>query len=147
MTATAEAPRTGLMTRVLVRLLRVVVGAVFVYAGAIKVFNPPEFAVAIENYRMVPLELVNLMAITLPWLEVIVGFLLIVGVWVRPSALIVTLLMIVFLIAIGQALARGLNIDCGCFGTQEGSKIGLRKLGENILLLAASGWLTWKAHN
>lgn len=147
MTPTAPAATPGVLARLLVRVLRIAIGAVFVYAGAVKIFDPVGFAVDIDNYRMMPAEAINLMAITLPWIEVVVGLLLVVGVWVKSSAWIVSLLLIMFLIAISQALARGLNIDCGCFGTLDARKIGLWALIQDLVMLAASGWLAWKARD
>ncbi len=125
-------------------LVRVALGAVFVYAGAEKIIHPATFAGDVANYRLLPREAVNLVAITLPWIEVVAGLLLVAGAWVRPSALIVTVLMCVFLIAIGQAVARGLNINCGCFGSSAARKVGFVALGEDLLMFAAAAWLLFK---
>ena len=123
-------------------ILRLIVGGVFIAAGVLKIIDPVTFAADIGNYRLLPHEVVNLMAITLPWIEVVAGLLLVLGIWNRASALILTLLMIVFLIAIGQALARGLDIRCGCFGTIEARKVGVLALGQDVALLAMAAWLT-----
>jgi putative oxidoreductase len=123
-------------------ILRLIVGGVFITAGVLKILDPVTFAADIGNYRLLPHEVVNLMAITLPWIEVVAGLLLVLGIWNRASALILTLLMIVFLIAIGQALARGLDIRCGCFGTIEARKVGLLALWQDGALLAMAAWLT-----
>ena len=76
----------------------------------------------IYNYRMVPAGLVNALALVLPWIEVVVGILLIVGAWRREAALVATLLLLVFLGAIGWNLARGHAIDCGCFDVRSAGK-------------------------
>ena len=121
--------------------LRLVVGGVFVFAGVVKIINPAHFAGDIGNYRVLPYEWINLLAITLPWVEVAAGLLLIGGIWTRASALAIALMLVVFLIAIGQAVARNLNIDCGCFGSVEGRKVGAIALGQDVALLVAAVWL------
>jgi uncharacterized membrane protein YphA (DoxX/SURF4 family) len=103
------------------------------------------FAKDVTNYRVPPRELNNLVAITLPWIELLAGGMLIAGTWKRASAATLTLLMVVFLLAIAQALARGLNINCGCFGSVEARKIGLLALAQDLVLLAMAGWLWWQA--
>jgi uncharacterized membrane protein YphA (DoxX/SURF4 family) len=101
----------------LITLLRVALGAVFVVASLDKIQNPEAFATTIANYRLLPYKLINGIAIVLPWLEVITGTLLILGVWTRTTTMIVWGLLLAFSIAISQALARGLDISCGCFST------------------------------
>ena len=101
----------------LIALLRVALGAVFVVASLDKIENPEAFATAIANYRLLPYKSINGIAIVLPWLEVITGVLLVLGVWARASTAIVWGLLLAFSIAISQALARGLDISCGCFTT------------------------------
>jgi uncharacterized membrane protein YphA (DoxX/SURF4 family) len=125
-------------------ILRLGLGGVFVAAGALKIWDPTAFAADIGNYRLLPHEAINLLAITLPWIEVAAGLLLILGIWKRASALTITVLMIVFLAAIGQALARGLDIRCGCFGTVEARKVGVLALGQDVLLFIVAAWLAWR---
>ena len=122
-------------------ILRLILGGIFVYAGVVKIINPAAFATDIGNYRMLPHEWINLLAITLPWIEVAAGLLLITGPWKRASALAIMLMMVVFLAAISQATARGLNIKCGCFGTVEGRKVGLIALAEDTAMFFAAVWL------
>ena len=123
-------------------ILRLALGGIFIAAGVVKIINPAAFASDISNYRMLPHEWINLLAITLPWVEVIAGGLLIVGIWKRTNALLITLMLVVFLVAIGQAVARNLNIECGCFGTVGGRKVGLIAIAEDVAMLAAALWLT-----
>jgi putative oxidoreductase len=101
----------------LIALLRVALGAVFIVASLDKILNPEAFATNIANYRLLPYTVINAIAIMLPWLEVVTGTLLILGVWIRASTMIVWGLLLAFSIAISQALARGLDISCGCFTT------------------------------
>ena len=125
-------------------MLRLGLGGIFIVAGVIKIIDPAQFANDIANYRLLPYNLINLLAITLPWVEVVAGVLLITGPWKRASALAILLMMIVFLAAIGQATARGLNIKCGCFGTVEGRKVGVIALAEDAAMFVAALWLTWR---
>lgn len=125
-------------------LLRLSLGGFFIYAGVEKIINPANFAKSIANFRMLPHETVHLMAITLPWIEVLAGSLLVFRVWPRSNALAIAGMLVVFLIAIGSAMDRGLNIECGCTGTVKGSKVGWKKIGENTLMLATALWLMWK---
>jgi len=125
--------------------LRWLVAIVFIYAGVVKIINPSAFAAAIDNYRMLPYFLVALTAAVLPWIELICGLLLISGKWIRGSSLILIFLNLVFLFAIGSALARGLDISCGCFSeTGEGAKIGITRLGEDFILLIATAFIYMK---
>ena len=133
------------MNRLIMLLVRWVVGGVFVFAGALKIFDPASFAVDAGNYRLLPHEWINLVAIVLPWIEFVAGIMLIIGVWIRASALTITVMMVVFLAAIGQALARGLDIRCGCFGTVEAGKVGVVELARDGVLLLMACWLVWRA--
>jgi uncharacterized membrane protein YphA (DoxX/SURF4 family) len=128
-------------------LARLLVGALFVGAGVFKIAQPAAFAADIGNFRMVPREWVNLLAITLPWMEVVAGGLLLAGRWRRAAALVVTVLMVVFVVAVAQALARGLDVRCGCFGTVGATRVGWLKLAENMALLAVAGWLWWRTED
>jgi uncharacterized membrane protein YphA (DoxX/SURF4 family) len=110
----------------------------------LKILQPATFAADIGNYRLLPHEAINLMAITLPWIEVVAGFLLALGTWKRASATVIALMLIVFLAAIGQALARGLDVRCGCFGTVEARKVGVLALAQDIGILAMAAWLAWR---
>ena len=118
--------------------LRLVLGGVFIYASVYKIAEPADFARSIYNYRMMPEATINLMAIVMPWLELISGILIIIGPFVRGSALLIGLMLLVFVIAISSAIARGLDISCGCFKVGEGGRlVGLETLVEDILMLAA----------
>jgi uncharacterized membrane protein YphA (DoxX/SURF4 family) len=96
---------------------RLVLGGVFIYASLDKILHPAAFAQAVFNYQILPAQLVNLMALVLPWLELIIGMLLLSGIWLPGAVLGVNLLMVTFLSALVFNTARGLNISCGCFST------------------------------
>jgi len=97
-------------------LARLILGAVLLVAGALKVPNLPKSAMAVRAYEMLPIPVANFLGYTLPWIEIGLGLLLIVGVTVKISGALGGLTMLAFIIAIAQAWARGLSIDCGCFG-------------------------------
>jgi len=97
-------------------LARLGLGGVLLYAGYLKAFSPDKSMMAVRAYEILPIWLANVMGIVLPWLEMGAGLLLIVGIAVRYVAIFGAALMIAFIIAIAQAWARGLSIDCGCFG-------------------------------
>jgi uncharacterized membrane protein YphA (DoxX/SURF4 family) len=98
-------------------VLRLVVGGVFLWAGILKIFDPLEFAQGIADYRVFPRVISLFLALVLPWLEVLCGVLLILGVFRNASALLVSCLLAGFLVLIISAILRGLDIDCGCFGS------------------------------
>jgi len=97
-------------------LARLILGAILLVAGALKVPNLPKSAMAVRAYEMLPIPIANFLGYTLPWIEIGLGLLLIVGVTVKISGALGALTMLAFIIAIAQAWARGLSIDCGCFG-------------------------------
>lgn len=115
--------------------LRLFVGGVFIYASIDKIAHPGQFAHAIENYRILPYFLVNIFAIILPWVELVAGLLLISGVWSGASALIISGLLTMFIIAIMAGLVRGLDISCGCFTASGGEKLGLSLILRDVILL------------
>jgi len=126
--------------------VQIALGAVFVAAALPKIADPPAFAHMIYNYRLMPGGLVNALALVMPWIELVVGILLIAGVWRREAALVAAALLLVFLGAIGWNLARGHAVDCGCFDVRSAGKTPEQLLTEmkwvllrdvGLLLLAA----------
>jgi uncharacterized membrane protein YphA (DoxX/SURF4 family) len=115
--------------------IRILLGFVFIFAAISKAAVPDEFARAIANYKLLPIFLINIFAICLPWIELCAGVLLMFGISVKENSAIISGLLLIFIIAIAISLARGLDIDCGCFGTVDGSKVGLMKILEDIGLL------------
>jgi len=102
--------------RTVVLLARIALGAVFLYAGAIKAFDARGFADDIANYQLLPGLLVPTVAAALPWVEMAAGLSLVLGRWSRGAALLVGGLMTAFTLALLQAFARGIDLTCGCFG-------------------------------
>ena len=97
-------------------LSRLILGGVLFAAGALKIGNLQKSAMAVRAYEMLPVELANFLGYALPWIEIGIGLLLIVGASVKICGLLGAFTMLAFIIAIAQAWARGLSIDCGCFG-------------------------------
>ena len=97
-------------------LSRLILGGVLIVAGALKIGNLQKSAMSVRAYEMLPIWLANFFGYALPWVEIGIGALLILGVAVRILGALGALIMLGFIIAIAQAWARGLSIDCGCFG-------------------------------
>jgi uncharacterized membrane protein YphA (DoxX/SURF4 family) len=125
--------------------LQFVLAAFFVVAGIAKVADPPGFAHEIHNYQLVPGVAVNAMALVLPWLEILLGAALFLGLATRTAARLLAFLLVVFIAALSINLARGRPVDCGCFGTstvvKTTERLGDMKLAivrdVGLLLLAA----------
>lgn len=103
------------MKNVLYVILRVALGLVFIYASYHKILRPDEFADAIYNYKILPAFLVNLLALTLPYAELVFGLFLVFNFRVSSAALAINLMMLVFIVAIFSAWIRGIDTSCGCF--------------------------------
>ncbi len=123
-----------LSNKYLLFALRLILGGLFVYSAVTKISDLEYFAKSLYNYKLLPEEYLNFFALIIPWLELIIGLLLITGVYVRESALLGGGLMIVFIAAIGIAVSRGLDIECGCFGTNDGSRVGFLKIIEDVFI-------------
>lgn len=104
--------------------LRVTLGIVFIYASIGKLFKPEDFAKAILRYEFLPIYFVNIMAIVMPWVEFFTGILLVLGIYKKASSMIASISLVVFIIALTSAFARGLDISCGCFSLEETSSKG-----------------------
>ncbi len=99
------------------RVLGVALGAVFLYAAHAKILDPRPLVTIIWNYRVLPAGPINLMAIYMPWMELLVGIGLVTGLKRRAAALCSTGLLVAFIVALGINAARGVNVACGCFST------------------------------
>ena len=118
-------------------VIRLLLGAMWVWASLDKIQDPAQFSRDIANYHVIPFGLENLSAIVVPWLELLIGMGLIAGVMVNGAALVSSGLMLLFIVLISQAILRGFNIECGC-GLKEGQLVGWDKILENIVFLGAS---------
>jgi uncharacterized membrane protein YphA (DoxX/SURF4 family) len=97
-------------------IARLVLGGVLLAAGLLKYQHLDKSQMAVRAYELLPISIANFLGIVLPFVEIAVGILLIIGAATKVSALLSGILMIAFIIGISQAWARGLSIDCGCFG-------------------------------
>jgi len=134
--------------------VQIALGAIFFAAALPKIVDPPSFAHMIYNYRILPAGLINISSLIMPWVELIAGLCLILGVWVRPARWIIALMLVVFMIAISINLVRGNAIDCGCFDLSAANltyeerirdmwMVLLRDAG--MLLMCAQLW--WAEHS
>ena len=131
--------------------LGAVLGAVFVYASWDKIAQPREFARIVYHYQLIgPSRALgyvpaNLLSVTLPWLELVTGVLLITGLWRREAAAVAGLMLVTFVVAVSWALAQGIDIaNCGCFsigGSAEGRALGWKLILGDLGLLAVAAWL------
>lgn len=120
--------------RAVLLAFRIVLGGLFVYAGAVKALEPLDFAQSIRNYQIVGQSLSFLAALVLPWLEILAGATLVLGLWKRGAALVVTALLVFFIVLTAVTMARGLDVDCGCFGAID-RKAGLGVILEDLAML------------
>jgi len=97
---------------------RLLLGAIFIAASIDKIAHPAEFARIVSNYNILPGQMVNAVAVLLPWLEAILGLFILCGWWPAGAVCLANLLLVIFLIALLQAVARGIDLHCGCFSTK-----------------------------
>jgi uncharacterized membrane protein YphA (DoxX/SURF4 family) len=147
---TADEPSPGRerLLDVVGTLARLFLGVVLIYAGATKIGHPLTAQRAVQAYEIFPDGVANTIGLALPFLEVVLGLLLVLGLFTRPVAIVSTLLMVAFITGIAQAWARGLTIDCGCFGG--GGEIGAtatkypQDIARDALFALAGAWLWWR---
>jgi uncharacterized membrane protein YphA (DoxX/SURF4 family) len=132
-------------------LLRLVLGGVVLVAGALKVGQLETSARAVRAYQLLPFDVAGLVGYGLPVLEIAVGLMLVLGLFTRVNAVVAGLLMLAFIIGISSAWARGLSIDCGCFGN--GGAIGAaqtrypQEIARDVGLLLCAVWLAIRPHS
>jgi uncharacterized membrane protein YphA (DoxX/SURF4 family) len=130
--------------------LRVLLGGFFVYASLDKIANPAAFAKAVYQWQIGGPVLSNLAAVTLPWVELVAGLMLVAGAWRREAAAVIALLLVVFLAAASSVLARGIDVEnCGCVSVSAQAAdaswppawtkgVGWFLVTRNLLMLAAA---------
>jgi putative oxidoreductase len=132
-------PRRYLM--ILRMVCRFILGALFVFAGTTKIYDPGAFAIELERYQLVPWQVGAAIADYLPWLELAAGLSLFYKRLERGALLLVTVLLAIFTLALVSALFRGLSIDCGCFGKALLSTGTVVPILRNLFLLLLAGIL------
>jgi uncharacterized membrane protein YphA (DoxX/SURF4 family) len=137
----------GWVIDVITLVARIALGVVFVYASWFKIVDPYEFAINIATYQILPDPYVNVLAITLPWLELVTGILLVAGAFSREASLTVAGMLVMFIVAILIAMSKDLKISCGCFASEAAAAdIGWPKVIEDAVMLAVAGWVVaWGA--
>ena len=126
------------MKSLAVRIAQLAVGALFVVAALGKIPDLGAFAHQVHNYRLTPPWSENIIAMTLPWIELMAGLALVLGPRRRAGALLALVMMLVFTAVVGAAWARGLDFRCGCFGKAGAATIGAQKFFENLGLTLVS---------
>jgi len=121
-------------------VFRLIIGGIFIYASWSKLLNPADFGRAIRGYDMLPLFSISFLSLVIPFMEFFCGLFLIIGIFRRGSAFIIMSMLVFFLFGLGQAYARGLSIDCGCFSVSpsspaEGGAYLLMRIIEDVLML------------
>jgi putative oxidoreductase len=127
---------------IIILLFRIFLAGLFIVSGLDKISDLPAFASSILNYKIVGPDLAMLTATILPFLELLCGFSLVLGLYHRAGALLITSMLVCFTLLVSSALLRGLDISCGCFTqSPEAGKIGYNKILENCGMIIMGLWL------
>jgi putative oxidoreductase len=132
--------------------VQLALGVIFTVAALPKIVDPPSFAHMVYNYRIVPGSLVNLSALAMPWIELLCGVALVLGIWRGTARTLIAAMLVTFIVAISINLARSNAIDCGCFDVSAAGKSVEERLADmrfvifrdlGMLLMTAQLW--WAA--
>jgi uncharacterized membrane protein YphA (DoxX/SURF4 family) len=123
-------------------LCRIVTGGLFLYAASTKLPDMATFAGEVANYRMLPGSVVAFVAALVVGVEIVAGAALVIGVFARPAAIAISGLLVVFIAGLSQALLRGIDLKCGCFGGEDVATwwTVVRDVGMLLPALAVSIW-------
>jgi uncharacterized membrane protein YphA (DoxX/SURF4 family) len=128
-------------------LARLATGGVWIVAGAVKLPDPAQSVAAVRAYQLLPSSIVPTVGQLLPVIEVVVGVCLVLGVLTRGAAVVSALLFVAFVVGIASVWARGINIDCGCFGgggaDPDAASQYPWEIARDVALLAASLFVAW----
>jgi uncharacterized membrane protein YphA (DoxX/SURF4 family) len=130
---------------VAVLVARILVGGVFVVAGGLKIGHADQFAAQIAAFRLVPQAVIAPMALLLPFLEVLLGIYLIVGLYTRLVAGIAIVQLLLFSAAIASAVLQGHSLSCGCFGPNDTSVTSWPEVGRDMALALVAAFIAWRA--
>lgn len=123
--------------------LRLALAVVFIYAGVMKALDPQQFAIDVQHYELTPWTVSIIVAMYLPWLEILAGAALLARRLYAGALAVMGLMTVAFLAAIGSAWWRGLDITCGCFGREENRTDFARHIALNVAMLLAIAVLGW----
>jgi uncharacterized membrane protein YphA (DoxX/SURF4 family) len=115
-----------------VRLCQIVLGLLFAVAAVAKLTDIGAFVTQVHNFRIVPVAAENLLAMTLPWIELLGALALLFNLRPRAGAAVITGMLVVFTLAVIVAMSRGLSIECGCFGRLDATRVGMTKVLQNV---------------
>ena len=135
-------PRPSAAVKNVTVVVRIALGAIFMFSCAGKIADPAAFAAIVTNYQLLPPPLVSATAVVFPWIEAVCGLALVFGRIEKGAALLISLMMVVFTGLQFYNGYRGLNIACGCFSlaANEPSNIAVNTL-RNLVILAAGAWV------
>jgi len=119
-------------------VIRIILSIVFVYASIDKIVHPQSFAQAVFNHQVLPEILINIIAIVLPWMELILGLCLLFNVWMNGASTLIAGLMFIFMSTITFNLLRGLDVGCGCFSTSTEESMNSLTLIRDMIFLCLS---------
>ena len=115
---------------------RLYLAYVFLFACWFKIIDPAAFALSVATYQLLPLSLINVTALVMPWAELLAGAMMVLGFRVRAAALLICGMMVIFMIALAWALYQGLDMSCGCFASSsDADPISY------LTMLRDAGWL------
>jgi uncharacterized membrane protein YphA (DoxX/SURF4 family) len=126
-------------------VVRVVLGALLVLAGALKVGHSTELAAAIAGFRLVPAAIAGPLALALPYLEIVLGGYLVAGLFTRAVAAVVAVQFLLYAGAVASAVVRHIPANCGCFGPADSAVADWPHVAFDLMLAAASAFVTWRA--
>jgi len=122
---------------------RVLLAAVFLYAGTLKALNPQEFLLDVRSFQLLGDPWAALLALGLPWLEIFCAIALLLGGWTRGACLLAAAMLTAFAIAFVQAWLRDIDVTCGCFGKTENKTNFAQSLMIDAVLLAVTALAWW----
>ena len=131
-------------------IFRVILGIIFIYASYDKILDPAAFSKNIHNFHLTPVAIENLAALIIPWLELIIGVLLIIGLFLEGTTSIIIVLLVFFIFILSQAVYRGIDVHCGCFKVEAdtgSTDLGLeliKRIGEDIIYLGMALFIKLK---
>ena len=131
---------------VLEKVCRLGLGGLFIYSAWVKIEDPGMFADSVGKYEVLPESLVGLFSLVMPMLELVAGIALVFTKWMREAALLISGMLALFMVALAQALARGLEISCGCFGVPSvgGRQEIVLALVRDMVLIVPAIWLMFR---
>ena len=142
------------MNNIINHIIRIAMGVVFIYASYDKILDPISFSQNIHNYGVTPLFIENIIALTLPWVELFIGMGLIFKFKYEASLDISIVLMVTFILLITQAYLRGKSIDCGCFLNEISNEEAatkrfemIKRIGEDFIFLILLLLLKYRTSN